>query len=101
MVRQGIVVKARDTPQPYLVTLALEPHSEEAPVNRGQAEVEVSGIKADSEKSLAVEQTNTSVLEEAEGDTQGGNQDIGEEVDVSVGNIVNDEPRQTGRGHTS
>ena len=93
MVRQGIVVKARDTPQPDPVTLAQEPQSEEAPVNSGQAEVEVLQVEADSEKSLAVEQTNTSVLEEAEGDMQRGSQDTGEEVNVSVGNIVNDEPR--------
>ena len=90
-VSQGIVVKARDTPQP--VTLALQPHCEEAPVNTVQAEVEVSEAEVDSEESLVAEQTNASVLEEAEGVIQGGSQNTGDEVDICVKDIVGDEPR--------
>ena len=90
-VSQGIVVEARDTPQ--LVTSALQPHSEEAPVNTDHAEVEVSEIEAESEQSLVPEQSTPSVSVSVEEEMQGGSLDTGDEVDVCVKDIVNDEPR--------
>ena len=81
-VSQGIVVEAEETPQS--VTLAPESHSEETMVTSSHARVEDSEVEEVSEQSLEVEQSNVSVSEEVEGDRQGGSDDTGEVVELSV-----------------